>query len=395
MKKEIKMEIIKSEQDNYYKASKKQKGSILDRICQTCNLTRKHVIKRLAKPILSKQELKQVKKTRTRAFIYSKELFRTISEVWKKFNYPCGPKLKAILLNSKSIIQSTFALCDNDMKLIFKVSPSTLNIRLKDLTRKDKKKFANATRCGRFLKNSIPIRSDFSIPTQSGHISIDLVAHCGDNNFGDFIYSLNVTDRFSGWTLAQSFIGKSQFHTVSALDNLIKLIPFTILSIHSDNGSEFINAHLQKFCSYNKFSFTRSRPYKKNDNAHIEQKNFTHVRKILGYMRYDTPHLVSRINKLYLDANLFFNLFTPCSKLISKERSGSSIKKVYDNYQTPLKRLLSSNSKNLKPILFNNYIHLASTINPFPLSDSIEQQVCKIVSIASKFKSNANLLRHA
>jgi len=395
MKKELKMEIIRLEQDNYYKASKKQKGSILDRICQTCHLTRKHVIKRLSKPILSKQELKQVKKTRTRALKYSKELFRTVSQVWKKFNYPCGPRLKAILSDSKSIIQSTFAVSNDDMELILQISPSTLDTRLKDLTRQDKKKFANATRCGRFLKNSIPIRSDFSIPTQPGHISIDLVAHCGDNNCGDFAYSLNVTDRFSGWTIAESFIGKSQFHTVKALDNLIKLIPFKILSIHSDNGSEFINAHLQKFCSNNKFSFTRSRPYKKNDNAHVEQKNFTNVRKILGYMRYDTPRLISLINKLYLDTNLFFNLFNPCSKLISKERCGSSIKRIYDNYQTPLKRLLSSNSKNLNTALLDNYIHHASTINPFSLSDSIDQQIHTIVSTASKFKSNAKLLSYA
>jgi hypothetical protein len=394
MNKELKMQILKQEQDRYFKSSKKEKGRILDNICDLCKFSRKHAIKRFAVPFVSKSDRILYSPKRKKRFKYSNDLFSVIAQVWRAFNYPCGPKLKAIFFASSSHIKNKFSLSHDTFLTIANISPSTLDRRLKDLTRSNKKKFANCTRSGRYLKNSIPIISDHSLPKQQGSCSIDLVVHCGDNNYGDCGYSLNFTDHFSGWTSSFAFIGKSQQNTVIALSNIFPSLPFNVLSINSDNGSEFINHHLYSFCRDRNIAFTRSREYKKNDNAYIEQKNFTHIRKVLGYLRYDSPHIIALINKLYKDLNIFNNLFVPSTKLISKHRLASKSFRKYDSYKTPFQRLLDSKSSNSNPTIVSHYHSILNSVDPFDLSESISQQIDKIVSLASTFKSNYKLLRN-
>ena len=224
---------------------------------------------------------------------------------------------------------------------------------------------------------------------------MDLVAHCGTDMSGDFIYSLNFTDHFSGWTAPQAFMGKSQQNTVNALESIFPTVPFKVKDVNSDNGSEFINAHLAKFCKSHNIRFTRSREYKKNDNPRIEQKNFTHVRKLVGYLRYDTKQLTSLLNKLYADFILFQNLFVPQTKLISKKRVASKLVRKYAPYKTPLRRLVESKSKNINRLLLDKYVALQKSINPFELSASIDKQVRHIHNVASRFKSNTKLLKSA
>jgi len=394
MKKETKMEILKSQQDAYFKASKKEKGAILSKLCTLCRLTRKHVIKRLAKPFISASEKKNLPKKK-RTLKYSRALFKLVALVWKNFNYPCGPKLKVIIQNNKFSIKTTFPVSDNDYALMSKISPAQLDRRLKDLTRDDKKKNACCTRSGRYLKNLIPLVDPTIIPKEPGSCSMDLVAHCGTDLSGDFCYSLNFTDHFSGWTSPQAFMGKSQQNTTQALNFIFPALPFKVNDLNSDNGSEFINAHLAKFCKLHNIRFTRSREYKKNDNPRIEQKNFTHVRKLVGYLRYDSQYLVSLLNKLYADSYLFQNLFVPQTKIISKKRVASKLLRKYAPYMTPLQRLIHSKSKNIDQLLLNKYISLHNSINPFELSASIDKQVRFIHKIASRFKSNAKLLKAA
>ena len=394
MNKEIKMEILKSQQDAYFKASKKEKGRILNRLCDLCRLTRKHIIKRLAKPFISLSD-KKLSPKKKRRLKYPQSLIKLIAQVWKAWNYPCGPKFKAIIKDNQLSIMRKFSLSNETFALILQISPAQLDRRLKDLTRDNKKKAAYCTRSGRYLKNTIPLVDPSFIPKQQGSCSMDLVAHCGDNLSGDFAYSLNFTDHFSGWTIPHAFIGKSQFNTVSALNSIIPSIPFRIINLNSDNGSEFINNHCSKFCISHNIFFSRCRQYKKNDNSRIEQKNFTHVRKLVGYLRYDTPNLVSLLNKLYADSSIFQNLFVPQSKLISKIRIASKSFIKRDPYKTPLQRLIDSNSKNINTLLLNHYISLRNSIDPFELSTSIDNQVYVITSIASKLKANAPLLKVA
>ena len=394
MKKETKMEILKSQQDAYFKASKKEKGRILNELCKLCHLTRKHVIKRLAKPFVSAFDKKRLPKKKRR-LKYSQTLLKLVAQVWKAFNYPCGPKLEPIIKDNEFSIKKNFLVSDKDYSLMCQISPAQLDRRLKNLDRDNKKKAACCTRPGRHLKVTIPLVDPTVIPKKPGACSMDLVAHCGDNLSGDFAYSLNFTDHFLGWTTAQAFIGKSQINTTNALDVIFPTLPFKVNDLNSDNGSEFINAHLAKFCKLHNIRFTRSREYKKNDNARIEQKNFTHVRKLVGYLRYDSQYLVSLLNKLYADAAMFQNLFVPQSKLISKKRVASKIVKKIDLYKTPLQRLELSKSSNINQFLLDKYILLRDSIDPFELSASIDRQVSYITKIASKFKANAKILKAA
>jgi len=205
----------------------------------------------------------------------------------------------------------------------------------------------------------------------------DLVSHCGGVGQGEFIYSLNLTDIFSGWVETEAVMGKGQRGIVKALERISERLPFDVLGIDSDNGSEFINHHLLRYCQERGIQFTRSRPYKKDDNAHIEQKNWTHVRKFMGWDRYDSPQALEAINELYdNELSLFMNLFQPSVKLLRTVRTGSRKRRIYDKPQTPLDRLLGSG------VLHNNRCEelkvLRQRLDPFGLSERVNKKLERI-----------------
>ena len=176
--------------------------------------------------------------------------------------------------------------------------------------------------------------------TTPGFTEVDLVSHSGNSAQGDFIHSLNTTDIHSTWVESRAVMGKGQTGVLLAMQEIEKALPFKLVGIDSDNGSEFINYHLKAFCDHKGVQFTRGRPYKKDDNAHIEQKNWTHVRKIFGYLRYDSQQALGAMNDLYRhELRLFQNLFLPSVKLLRKVRVGSKLKRLYDKPQTPLERV--------------------------------------------------------
>jgi IS30 family transposase len=165
--------------------------------------------------------------------------------------------------------------------------------------RKLRKRIYGRTKPGALLKHHIPIRTDNWDITRPGFVELDLVSHSGNSADGEFIYSLNLTDIYSGWTETRALMGKGQRGVVTALEELVKALPFKLCAIDSDNGTEFINRQLIAFCKKHDVQFTRGRPYKKDDNAHIEQKNWTHVRKLLGWERYDSPSALNAMNDFY------------------------------------------------------------------------------------------------
>jgi hypothetical protein len=175
-----------------------------------------------------------------------------------------------------------------------------------------------------------------------GFVEIDLVSHEGGDGSGDFVQSLNVTDVSTGWTEMRAVKNKAQVWVFEALMKIKEQLPFQLLGIDSDNGSEFINAHLIRYCKENHITFTRGRSYKKNDNCYIEQKNYTVVRKAVGYPRYETENELHMLNELYSHLRLYINFFIPVAKKIEKIRIGSKIKKMYDTPMTPYKRVMSS-----------------------------------------------------
>jgi hypothetical protein len=210
-------------------------------------------------------------------------------------------------------------LSDQTPKQPLSISPATIDRRAKTQKARTLKRLYGRTKPGTLLKHHIPIKTDSWNVKTSGFTETDLVSHSGNSAAGDFIHSLNVTDIHCTWVETRAVMGKSQIAVLNAMKDIQQALPFKLLGIDSDNGSEFINYHLKTFCDENKIQFTRGRPYKKDDNAHIEQKNWTHVRKIFGYERYDSKQAVEAMNDLYRnELRIFQNLFLPSMKLLDK-----------------------------------------------------------------------------
>lgn len=216
-----------------------------------------------------------------------------------------------------------------------------------------------------------------------GFAEIDLVSHSGNSAEGEFAHTLNLTDIYSGWTESQAVLGKSEIAVQQALDAIQAGLPFRLLGLDSDNGSEFINWHLKRWCDQKQIQLTRGRPYKKNDNAHIEQKNWTHVRKLLGWDRYDSAAAVAAINAVYRqELRLWMNLYLPSVKLKKKVRVGSKLRRVYGPAQTPLERLLESGQADKRRVA--GFKRLLATLDPFDLATRINRKLEGVYQLANR-----------
>jgi hypothetical protein len=254
--------------------------------------------------------------------------------------------------------------------------------RLAPQRRQLRKRLYGRTKPGTLLKHHIPLKTDRWAVTIPGFTEIDLVAHCGSLGEGEFVHSLTLTDIHTTWVETAAVLGKSQVAVQRALAELREALPFRLRGIDSDNGSEFINQHLWDYCQAQEIQFTRGRPYKKDDNAHIEQKNWTHVRKLLGYVRYDTPAAQAAIHRLYRgELRLFQNLFLPSVKLLRKERVGARVRRRYDAPRTPLDRVLAS--PEIRPEVAAQLQRLRERLDPFALARTIEQQLEGIYALAT------------
>lgn len=272
------------------------------------------------------------------------------------------------------------------------ISPASIDRHLREQKSRLRKNLYGRTKPGTLLKHHIPIKTDrweVSIP---GFTEIDLVSHSGDCGEGEFIYSLNQTDIHSTWVETRAVLGKAQQRVVSAMDEMRRCLPFRLRGIDSDNGSEFINNHLLGYCRGQKIQFTRGRPYKKDDNAHIEQKNWTHVRKLLGYVRYDSEPALEAINDLYRnELRLFQNLFQPSVKLLKKVRVGSKIKRVYDEPKTLFQRVRQSAEAD--PDKIAELKRQLRSLDPFELAQTIDRKLERIYQLAHHRKNSTTLLR--
>jgi hypothetical protein len=239
------------------------------------------------------------------------------------------------------------------------------------------------TKPGSLLKHQVPLRTDRWDVTVPGFTEIDLVAHCGESSDGEFFHSLNLTDIHTTWVETRAVLGRGQHAVRAALEEMRQTLPFRLQGIDSDNGSEFINAHLIRYCGQQGIQFTRGRPYKKDDNAHIEQKNWTHVRRLLGYGRYASPAAVAAMNALYRqELRLFQNLFLPSVKLVRKVRVGARIRRVYDRPQTPFERVCACPAAD--PVQVARLTALRAQHDPFALAEAIDQKLDHLYALAQQ-----------
>jgi hypothetical protein len=373
-----KWEYLKAIYARYRKASKELRALILNEFCQVCGYNRKYAIRLLNGPAPQKPK----PHPKTRRPTYGSKVISALSLIWEAAGYPCSQRLKALLPLWLPWAQKRFSLSTEVQNQLLSISPSTIDRRLKAKRRLLKKKLYGRTKPGTLLKHHIPIKTDSWDVTTPGFTETDLVSHCGNSEQGEFIHSLNVTDIHTTWVETRAVMGKGQAGVLDAMKQIEQALPFKLLGIDSDNGSEFINYHLKAFCDQKKIQFTRGRPYKKDDNAHIEQKNWTHVRKIFGYLRYDSPRALDAINDLYHhELRILQNLFLPSMKLTQKVRIGSKLTRRYDKPLTPLERLLVCPQAD--PAKLSELQKLREGTDPFQLAKTIEQKLERIYQLAN------------
>jgi hypothetical protein len=333
-------EIINRQRNKYLKTKKKEKGKILDSICFSTGLSRSR-----AKHLLSKPETRARQRKPGRTRKYGTDVEKSLEQIWAMMDFASGRRLVAGMEDMLNALTAhgELSLSDELRLKLMCLSASTADRLLKKAKEKPTNKGKSTTKPGTLLKKQIPLRmGDEWDENEPGFVEIDLVAHCGETTAGDYVNTLTVTDICSGWTETTAILNKAQMHTFKGLKSIESLQPFPYKGIDSDNGSEFINAHLLNWCKQNSIVFTRSRPYKKNDNCHVEQKNWHMVRRNIGYARYEGQEAVDALNAFYLLLRLHCNFFLPQSKLIKKERVGARVYKRYDTPKTPFRRLLDS-----------------------------------------------------
>lgn len=249
-----------------------------------------------------------------------------LAAIWEASGYLCGQRLKAALPHWLPWVRQRFRLTASLERHVLAISPRQMDRRLQPYKQRIKRRLYGTTRLGSLLKHMIPIKTDHWDVTKPGYLEIDLVSHSGASASGEFIYTLDCVDIQTGWVERQAVMGKGREGILHALQAVEQQLPFPLRGIDSDNGSEFINTHLLAFCQRpggQTIQFTRSRPYKKDDNAHVEQKNWTHVHKLIGWDRYDSPEALHAMNALDDELRIFQNLFQPSMKLLMKVRKGS------------------------------------------------------------------------
>jgi transposase InsO family protein len=331
----------------------------------------------------ARPEKKRSLQSRTRQPQYNKQTVSILSGVWEAAGYPWSVRLKALLPSWMPWIRKRYQLSTVVEQQLLRMSARQMDRRLQSQKRQLKRKMYGRTKPGTMLKHHMPIKTDSWDVKTPGYAEIDLVSHSGDSASGDFVYTLNLTDIHTGWTESRAILGKSEVAVQKALEEIRGSLPFPLLGVDSDNGSEFINWHLKRWCDAQKIQMTRGRPYKKDDNAHIEQKNWTHVRKLLGWDRYDTRAAVEAINEVYREQlRWWMNLYLPSVKLLKKERVGSKLRRVYSAAETPWSRVLAwgqAAAERTKVLR-----ELQATLNPFELAKSLDHKLEKVYQQANR-----------
>jgi hypothetical protein len=309
-----------------------------------------------------------------------------VAQVWEASGYLCAVRLKAALPHWLPWLRRRTALTPRQEQHLLQISPRQIERRLATRKRQLKRRLYGTTRPGTLLKHQIPIKTDHWDVTTPGYLEMDLVSHSGASAAGEFLHTLDCVDIQTGWVERQAVMGKGRHGILQALTVIERQLPFPLRGLDSDNGSEFINAHVWAFCTQRPagqtVQFTRSRPYKKDDNAHIEQKNWTHVRKLVGWERYDSPAALQALNALYADLRIFQNLFQPSMKLLSKERRGSRLLRRYAPPQTPFARLQAC--PETEPQQVTALGRLLARTDPFTLSQRIDAHLERLGQLATR-----------
>ena len=386
----------------YRNGSKKVKRQILDEFCETTGYSRgyaRFVLRNHGRQVWLRGKKVVVgdarqRQQRLKPRYYDEQVVQALIKLWQLLNYLCGKRLVAIMpeLITKLEQFGELRLSASTKEKLLHISAASIDRLLQPERRKQQLRQRSHTKPGTLLKHQIPIRTfaewDEARP---GFAEIDLVAHDGGLALGDYCQTLDLTDVCTGWTETEAVPNKAQVWVFEAIQIIRGRLPFPLLGLDSDNGSEFVNKELLRYCQKERLTFTRARPYRKNDNCYVEQKNYSVVRQTVGYQRFDTAAELMVLKQLYATLRLYTNFFQPTMKLKSKERFGSRVKKSYHAPQTPYQRVLACAEVTAadKKKLQRQY----RPLNPAALKRELDKQRKELFRLASK-KRPLKLKRH-
>jgi len=375
-----KRELLEVVRPRYLKASKAEKQTMLDEFTSATGYHRKYAIRVLKNQVQVQNHLKG--KIKTYKTIYRGEVVQALEQIWEIYGHICSKRLQPFLPEAIKVLErcKEIEFSKDTKELLLKISSASIDRCLRPVRIKSSH-CLSTTKPGSLLKNLIPVRTFTEWNEERpGFMEIDLVAHCGNTTEGQYLNTLTCTDICSGWTDVTALPHRSQEAVSKAIHRMRQRLPFPVLGIDSDNGSEFINDLLYRYCLDEKITFTRSRPYKKNDQAHVEQKNWSVVRHTVGYDRWETEQELVLLENVYDDLRFYINFFQPSFKLIGKECLGNKTIKRYDPAKTPYQRVLERKDISLeaKARLMNLYLQL----NPAQLRRCIDQKTAKLWNIS-------------
>jgi hypothetical protein len=364
---------LRAYRQRYASASRRERTQVLDEFCGLSGYHRKYAIALLRRPPDTAADPPR----RRRGPTYSPAALRVIEAIWRAAGYPWSERLKALLPLwlpwARGHLPGFTAAIERQ---VLAISARQIDRRLAENKRRLKRRIYGRTKPGTLLKHQIPVNAAPWDVAEPGYAEIDLVSHSGPSARGEFAYTLNLTDVHTGWGESRAVLGRGEEGVVAALDTIRRALPFPLRAIDSDNGSEFINAHLLGYCRDHQIQFTRGRPYHKDDNARIEQKNWTHVRRLFGWERYDSPPVVAAMNDLYgRELRQMMNLFQPSVKLKERRRVGARLRRRYEPARTPFDRLRHSYRGQPLPGEVRALAARRAHTDPFALAQTIQEKL--------------------
>lgn len=333
--------VTKTMARRYSKATKAEKGAMLDELCALTGWTRRHARRALAQALAGRIE----RPRKPRPKIYGEDVLAALRFVWAVLDAPAGKRLAPVMAETVEALErhGEIQLSASVRPKLLQISAATIDRALAPDRRRLRVRGRQGTKPGSMLKRQIPIRTFAEWDERRpGFCEADLVAHDGGSGVGEYCQTLDLTCVFTGWTEMRALPTKAQRWVLEALKDIREALPFPLLGLDCDNGGEFINVELFRWCQNEEITFTRSRPYRKNDNCFVEQKNWPVVRQQVGYLRYDTPAELEALRALYTHLRLYINFFQPQMRLVSKAREGAKVSKRFDRAQTPCRRVLDS-----------------------------------------------------
>jgi len=376
VRRESKHEVIEKLRGPYVRAGRQEKGRLIGEVMSLTGYDRAYTQRLLRQGVPS---AKPHRRRGGRPPTYGPAVMAVLEVAAEATGWICGKRLVAALPDLIPALEREGALTLSDTlrATVYGVSAATIDRRLAAQRRQQRPHGLSTTKPGSLLKSQIPIRTytpwDEQVP---GFVEIDLVAHCGTTVAGEFVHTLDVTDIATGWTECAAIANKGQRAVLDALASVRDRLPFPLLGIDSDNGSEFLNAHLLRYCTEDHLTFTRCRAYHKNDQAHVEQKNWSVVPQLIGYDRYEGPEATAQFNTIYALLHPYLNGHLPTMKLVGKERDGARVRKHYDAPRTPYRR--AEQAGVLVPEAAVAFQALLAQTGPLTLRRQIDQALTRL-----------------